>query len=79
MSFYFQAKSELNTCVGMGEQIPWTAIRDYAETYGLNVDQLDDLTRKIRAMEEGAREAQRIEKERKETANADEKTDQKKG
>lgn len=63
MMFYFQAKSELNTCVDMGGQIPWTAIKAYAEAYGLHVDQMDDLTRYIRAMEEGVREGKKIEKE----------------
>lgn len=63
MSFYFQAKAELNTCVDMGGQIPWTAIKAYAEAYGLNVDEMDDLTRNIRAMEEGVRDAKKLEKE----------------
>lgn len=53
MGFYFTAKAELNTCVGMGDQIPWTAIKIYADTYGLDVEQFDHLVRIIRAMERG--------------------------
>lgn len=58
MQFHFAAKSELNTCAGMNGQIPWTAIRDYGLTYGLTVEEIDDFTRMIRALEEGMREGQ---------------------
>jgi len=57
MGFYFEAKRELNTCTGMDGQITWTAIREYAATYDLDVDQFDDLRSYIRAMEEGVRES----------------------
>lgn len=57
MSFYFEAKSELNTCADMHGVIPWTAILSYAQTYGLDVEQFDDFKRIIRSMEEGVRKA----------------------
>jgi len=59
MDFYFVAKRELNTCAGINGQIPWTAIRDYAETYGLSLDEMDDLTRMVRAMEHGVHMAEK--------------------
>jgi len=58
MEFYFAAKAELNTCVGPVGKIPWTAINDYAIAYGLSLDEMDDLTRMIRAMEDGVSDAE---------------------
>lgn len=54
MQFYFGAMGELKTDAKNGV-IPWTAIRTYAETYGLDLEQFEDLVRYIRAMEEGLR------------------------
>jgi len=53
-NIYYEAFQELGTCrpVGMGEgQIPWTAIRQYAEAYGFEGEEFDILLEIIRAMD----------------------------
>lgn len=55
LELYFDAFFELSTCrqVGFGlSPIPWSAIREYALTYGLDDVQTEDLTHHIRTMDE---------------------------
>lgn len=53
MAFYFDAKAELNSEAVDGGAIPWSAVLLYAETYGLDVEEFDQLLSNIRAMERG--------------------------
>jgi hypothetical protein len=48
--------------------IPWTAIRRYAETYGMSFEEFDEFLAIIRSMEDGREDAQAaIQAERVET------------
>ncbi len=39
--------------------IPWTAARDYASTYGMDVEEFQDFWDKLRGMEEAVRVARK--------------------
>ena len=54
LDLYFDAFFDLSTCrpIGMGMgPIPWSVIRDYAETFRLSEEQTDDLSYYVRVLD----------------------------
>lgn len=70
MSFYFAAKSDLASDANETGIIPWSSIHLYAQTYGLDVEEFDDLVRYIRAMEKGLHMGREKESEKKKDGKA---------
>lgn len=79
MGFYFAAKRELNTDANDAGVIPWTALKIYADTYGLDVEQFDEFVRIIRAMEAGISGVVEREKKAKDTSKKLSDTKEKRG
>lgn len=55
LEIYFQAFMDLNTCRSTGWSagpIPWSAVQDYAITFGLDSEQTADLHYHIRMMDQ---------------------------
>jgi hypothetical protein len=54
LELYYDAFLELNSCRASGwglMPIPWSAIRDYAETFDLDEEQFEDLYYYVRVMD----------------------------
>lgn len=57
MDFYFHAFRDLQTCANMNGQIPWVAAKQYADTYGMNVEEFQDMWSKVRFLEDSIKKA----------------------